>query len=73
MGKAKKRNMYKYSSGNGSILKRNEIIKKIILAIRNYSVTDEIKREISLFGVKAEELSEAGALFEEIAVLKSFL
>ena len=73
MGKAKKRTMCKYASGNGSILKRDEIIKKIILAIRNNSVTDEIKKEISLFGVKAEELSEAGALFEEIAVLKSFL
>ncbi len=73
MGKAKKRIFNKTSVYKGSTLKRSEIISKVIEDVRSSSLTDETKNYITLFGITTEELSEAGAAFEEISAIKHLI
>ena len=73
MGKAKKRNFSKNKDNIAPVLKRQDVVCEIILAIRKNCVSDEIKRLISLFGITAEELSEAGASFEELSAVKNIV
>lgn len=81
MGKAKKRNFHNClkTGGNssGSInnlppaFSRKEAIKKIIENIKSDDCGEETKDIITLFGISAEELAEAGASYEDLIALKS--
>lgn len=73
MGKAKKRNFNKNSLEKGTTIKRSDIISKLISDIKNKKLTDEGKNFITLFGITIEELSEAGASFEELSVVKHLI
>ena len=73
MGKSKKRNFNKNTDMLGSVIKRSDVIETVLLAIKNHNVTDEVKNNISLFGITPEELTESGATLEEIKVFKKFV
>lgn len=73
MGKSKKRIFNKYLNNINTTLKRKDIVKTIISDIKVNLIKDETKNLISLFGISTEELLEAGATYEEISVIKSFL
>lgn len=68
MGKCKKRTL------NRPILEaplsREEAIVGIIKEIKSNSLTDESKKLLTLFGILPEELTEAGASYEEVLILK---
>lgn len=71
MGKCKKRTFAK--SVLNTNLKREEVIKQIIYEIRKKKFDNETKKILSLFGITAEELTEAGITYEEILLLKEHL
>ena len=73
MGKAKKRNFNKNSYEKGTTLKRSDIISQIIFDIKNKKLSDETKNFIGLFGITIEELSEAGATYEELSIIKHLI
>lgn len=73
MGKSKKRTLNKTSEKNTPVLKRNEIIKQIISDASKGSISGSTAKYISLFGISAEELSEAGAEYEELSLVKHLL
>ncbi|MBE7704184.1 MAG: hypothetical protein E7Z90_00055 [Cyanobacteria bacterium SIG29] len=73
MGKSKKRNFHKSTDELGSILKRDDVIFDIISDIKSNKLSDKTQKLINLFGITAEELSEAGASFEEISSIKQFI
>ncbi len=73
MGKSKKRIFNKNKTNTGSIMKRSDIIEQVISSLRNNNLTTETKKLISLFGISAEELSEAGANFEEISAIEEII
>ncbi len=73
MGKSKKRIFNKNSDSKGSILKRSKIVEKIIFDIRANNLSDETKKFISLFGISLEELSEAGANYEELSAVRHLI
>ena len=73
MGKSKKRILNKNTDVSGKTYKRNEIINKIISDIKINNLSAETKKFISLFGITIEELSEAGADFEDLSALKHLL
>lgn len=75
MGKAKKRNFHNCIKTDGNTMppafSRKEAIQKIIENIRLNNLSDETKDIITLFGITAEELAEAGAAYEDLLALKS--
>ncbi|MBQ9244938.1 hypothetical protein IJ182_01580 [bacterium] len=73
MGKSKKRLFNRNINNNGYILKRHDIINKIISDIRNNSLNFEYKNMVSLFGITIEEFSEADATLEELAMIRKLL
>ena len=73
MGKCKKRILNKNSDDFGSILKRNDVIIDIITDIKSNKLSDRTQKLISLFGITAEELSEAGASIEELSFVKHLI
>lgn len=77
MGKAKKRNFHNCIKTGGSSLppafSRKEAIKRIIENIQADNFSEETKDIITLFGISAEELAEAGAAYEDLVALKSVL
>ena len=73
MGKSKKRIFNKNTDLKGSILKRNEIISQILMDIRSNSLSNKTIKFISLFGITMEELSEAGAAYEELSAVKHLI
>ncbi len=73
MGKSKKRILGKNNSHAKNVLKRDEIINKIISDIKQGSISDETKNLISLFGIKSEEFSEAGATIEDLAIIEKII
>ena len=73
MGKSKKRILLKGAEKNQVVLKRNDVIMKIIFAVKNNCVDDEILKYISLFGIQTEELTEFGLTYEELAEIKHVL
>ena len=73
MGKSKKRGFFRGNDKIGSVLKRQDVILKVLSSIRKNSITEEILGLISLFGITAEELSEAGASFEELSAVKNVI
>lgn len=73
MGKSKKRGFHRSNDKIGSVLKRQDVILTVLSSIRKNALTDEILGLISLFGITAEELSEAGASFEELSAVKNVI
>lgn len=68
MGKCKRRN------GNKPVLEhtltRESVISEVVYRLKNNSVDDEIKKMLLLFGISEDELTEAGASYEEVVGLK---
>lgn len=79
MGKAKKRNFYNLSKSGAAVnlnapsISREDAIKEVIRKIDNNDFSDATKDIISLFGINAEELAEAGAAYEDLVALKAVL
>jgi hypothetical protein len=76
MGKAKKRNFHNCIKTGGATnslppaFSREDAIKTIISKIKNNQIDNETKSIITLFGISAEELAEAGAPYEALIALK---
>lgn len=66
MGKSKKRILAKGAHQQISTLSREEAIQLVIKS----NDTEEITNIITLFGLKPEELLEAGMTYEQIKILK---
>ena len=49
---------------------REETVQKIVKLFSSNNFDGEVKDMISLFGITAEELSEAGATFEELKAIR---
>ncbi len=73
MGKSKSRILNKRQNKDNNVIKRTEIVQKILVALKKNSVNDEIKNLISLFGISTEELSEAGASLEQLSAIKPYI
>lgn len=79
MGKAKKRNFRNCINTGGamnslpSVFTREEAVRRIVEAVRNNDFSAETKNIITLFGISAEELTEAGASYEDLVTLKTIL
>ncbi len=73
MGKCKKRGFNRNEEDYGSILKRDDVIIDIITDIKSNKLSDRTQKLISLFGITAEELSEAGASIEELSFVKHLI
>lgn len=73
MGKSKKRIFNKNSDLKGSVLKRNKAVSAVINDIKNNKLSEESQKLIMLFGITVEELSEAGASYEELNMVKHFI
>lgn len=74
MGKCKKRTFYK--SNSSYFMTRETAVNEIFEMIKNNSkkaTSKKIIDTISLFGISAEELSEAGVPYENLKALDSFL
>ncbi len=73
MGKSKKRIFNKNKNQNGTSIKREDAVNLIIERIKQNTLDKETNNLITLFGITAEELAEAGACYEEIRAIKSLL
>lgn len=74
MGKAKKRNFYNCIKSNLSLngtLKREDAVSFVIDKFKQNDFGEETKSVITLFGISAEELAEAGAAYEDLLALKA--
>lgn len=74
MGKAKKRNFYNCTKSGGILppaFSREDAIKKVIENIKANNLSEDTKDIITLFGITPEELSEAGAAYEDLLALKA--
>ena len=73
MGKAKKRILHKtnsnlYMTRDSAVSKVSDIIKRSIIKESN-----TVSNLITLFGLSAEELSEAGVPYENLMALRSIM
>lgn len=71
MGKSKRRILHKGINDQITKLKREDVLQTVVNACNAKKIDDEIKDLISLFGFSAEELLEAGALYEDVLGMKS--
>ena len=71
MGKCKKRTLNKPLTEK--TLSRESAIELIIKQIKKNYLDTECKNLLTLFGISPEELTEAGATYEEVMVLKRFM
>lgn len=71
MGKCKKRTLNRPLLENK--LTRSEAVKIIISRIHSNILDTETKNLLTLFGITPEELTEAGATYEEALLLKKFM
>lgn len=71
MGKAKKRSLHLGINDRISRLSREEAVKTVVAEIKNGS--EEIYGLITLFGLTAEELLEAGASYEAVMGIRGLL
>lgn len=71
MGKCKKRTLNKPVLETA--MSRNEAINLVIKKVQSNSLDTETKNLLTLFGITPEELTEAGATFEEVLVLKRYM
>ena len=46
---------------------------QILSDIKNKNISDESKNFVTLFGITIEELSEAGATYEELSIIKHLI
>lgn len=73
MGKAKKRILHKtnsnlYMTRESAVSKVSDIIKRSII-----NESNTVSNLITLFGLSAEELSEAGVPYENLMALRSIM
>lgn len=81
MGKAKKRNFQNcINTGTGGVMgalpsscSRKDAVEYVIKNIKDNNFGAQTKDVISLFGITAEELAEAGASYEDLVALKAVL
>ena len=72
MVKAKKRNFKKgKTTAFESGISRAEAVAEVVKRINENDLSPETKDIISLFGITAEELGEAGLKYEELKALNS--
>lgn len=71
MGKAKKRSLHLGINDRISRLSREEAVRTVVAEIKNGS--EEIYGLITLFGLTAEELLEAGASYEAVMGIRGLL
>lgn len=71
MGKAKKRSLHLGINDRISRLSREEAVRMVVAEIKNGS--EEIYGLITLFGLTAEELLEAGASYEAVMGIRGLL
>lgn len=71
MGKCKKRTLNKQVLNMS--LSRNDAIKIIVEKVHTNNLDNEAKNFLTLFGITPEELTESGATYEEVMVLKRFM
>ena len=70
MGKSKKRNIAQARNQKELInITRSEAIKQITTALKNNEGDEEVKKLITLFGIRAEELTEEDISYEAIKCL----
>lgn len=73
MGKAKKRVFNKCKYLYHMSLRREDAIFNVVKNLKYNKFDAKTRDVITMFGLSAEELSEAGASYEEIKVLRSVL
>lgn len=77
MGKCKRRNLYKADLRTTCFMTRekavNDIFKTITGKVRVKDSFKHALKTISLFGISAEELSEAGVPYENLLALQNVL
>lgn len=73
MGKSKRRILHKGINNQITNLKREDALCDVVKCCNSKKVDEDTKDLISLFGFSAEELLEAGALYEDVIGLKSLL
>lgn len=71
MGKAKKRSFQLGINNNFSTLTREDAVREVVKSMRVGN--NEADNLITLFGLTAEELLEAGATYEEVKGKSGFL
>ncbi len=71
MGKAKKRSINLGKHNQILTLSRESAIKKVVTAFKTRK--NDVQDLITLFGLSAEELLEAGALYEDVKGIESIL
>jgi len=71
MGKCKKRTLIKPVLASN--IKREDAIKQIVEKIHLNKLDTEAKKLLTLFGITPEELTEAGATYEEAIILKKHM
>lgn len=71
MGKCKRRTLTKPVLKSN--IKREDAIKEIVEKIQANMLDAEAKKLLSLFGITPEELTEAGATYEEAIILKKHM
>ncbi len=71
MGKCKRRTLNKQILS--SSLSRKEALEDVISKIRENKLDTNTKNLLTLFGITPEELTEAGASYEEVLILKRYI
>ncbi|MBQ2645310.1 hypothetical protein IJG14_07055 [bacterium] len=71
MGKCKKRTLNKPILENS--LTRSHAVSIVVNQIKKNELNNEGKNLLTLFGITPEELTEAGASYEEVLILKRFM
>ena len=70
MGKAKRRSIARGKYDRFSDISREEAIEEVV---KRMLTREDVSNLITLFGLKAEELLEAGAAYEDVKSLKGIL
>ncbi len=70
MGKCKKRNFNRNKNSEALSIKREDAVSSILKNVKSGNFNNKTSDLITLFGIGLEELSEAGASYEEIMALK---
>ena len=71
MGKAKKRSLHLGINNNFSTITRDDAVKNVVKLLQKGD--SEANNLITLFGLTAEELLEAGATYEDVKGKLGFL
>ena len=73
MGKSKRRILHKGINDLITNIKRDDALDIVVESLNSKKLDLKTKDLISLFGFSAEELLEAGALYEDVLGLKNIL